>query len=375
MPSAAAKTKQPVTWTLREASRDDVDGILACRKVTFPGEDPEKAEPAFWRWEFIDNHAGPARLFVAEDGGNIVGHYAVIPQRFLLDRELIPGSIVVDVMTHPDYRFQGMFAALGRYALERCSTDPRLEFTTGYPIRPEVIPGHLKAGWRIRFKIGTWVMPLSSGRIMAGLSPRIGTIRGLRTLLATAPDLGMALWAHLALRRRGGTVVSRTTRCDPALFGVFWQRLRENPPRHCMIQERTPEYLSWRFDANPGRDYVYHTAVGAGGHLIGWVVSRIATLLDVEAMILVDACVLPGTHRDVVRALVADVRKLAIEQRCPMLAVMVTQPNPFLGNLSSLGFVPTPHKFSFITRELAERTICSDDDLQWHLMWGDTDDI
>src|SRR5690606_12961649 len=112
--SEAKPPRPPVTWQTREASADDMAGILACRAVTFAGEEPEKGEPDYWRWEFVDNHAGPARLFVAEDDSKtgtdrIVGHYAVIPQRFILDDLDLRGSIVVDVMTHPDYRFQGMF--------------------------------------------------------------------------------------------------------------------------------------------------------------------------------------------------------------------------------------------------------------------------
>ena len=113
-----APPRAPITWRLREALADDREGILALRNVVFPVEDPEKRDSAFWNWEFLDSPAGKARLFVAEDGKRIVGHYAIIPQRFMLAGKPTLGSIVVDVMTHPDYRFQGMFKKIGRFSLD-----------------------------------------------------------------------------------------------------------------------------------------------------------------------------------------------------------------------------------------------------------------
>ncbi|MCA8957528.1 MAG: GNAT family N-acetyltransferase, partial [Planctomycetes bacterium] len=221
MPEAvgAAAERPPVRWRVREATAADRDGILACRAVTFAGEEPEKGEPDYWRWEFVDNHAGPARLFVAEDdtrqgAQRIVGHYAVIPQRFVLDGATLRGSIVVDVMTHPDYRFQGMFTKIGRFALDACTADPGFEFTTGYPIRKEVIPGHLKVGWRIRFRIGTYVMPLRTGKVLAAGVPALAKVPGLATVVGSVPGWVLRGWSRAALRQRGGLRVERSERVD-----------------------------------------------------------------------------------------------------------------------------------------------------------------
>ncbi len=115
-----------------------------------------------------------AKMFVAVDGSDIIGYYAVIPQHFICNNETLQGAIVVDVMTHPDFRFQGMFTAIGRFALQSCTDTTDLEFTTGYPIRPEVMPGHLKIGWNIRFKIGIWVQPLSLQGILSSRIPSTG---------------------------------------------------------------------------------------------------------------------------------------------------------------------------------------------------------
>ncbi|MCA8965066.1 MAG: GNAT family N-acetyltransferase [Planctomycetes bacterium] len=369
-------TRPPITWTTRRADTSDMAGILACREVTFAGEDLDKADAAYWNWEFVDNHAGPARLFVAVDGERIVGHYAVIPQRFVLDQQVLPGSIVVDVMTHPDYRFQGMFTRLGGYSLAQCEGDGDFEFTTGYPIREAVIPGHLKVGWRIRFRIGTYVMPLAMAPLLRARLPWLGKVPGLASVLGALPGAALRLWGKLRLGRGdAGVRIERREQVDAARLATFWEQVRAAPPAGCMLQERSAEYLAWRFDANPNRHYLYHLACDEGGKVLGFVVSRPAPLLDVEAMTVVDACLLPGVGEAVLRRLLADVRARAVEIGCPMLAMMVTQPNPYFPNPSRLGFLATPYRFSFITRPLAPGGRSEDDSLRWHLMWGDTDDV
>lgn len=374
---AQQPAKKPITWTSRVASEADMAGILQCREATFVGEDLEKADPAYWRWEFVDNHAGSAQLYVAADGERIVGHYAVIPQTFVLDQHTLHGSIVVDVMTHPDYRFQGMFTTIGAFALADCERRGGLEFTTGYPIREAVIPGHLKVGWRIRFLIGTYVLPLQFGTLLAARLPWLRRVPGLATVLGAVPGALLRAFGRWRLGRGASSTVQveRHAAVDRERLGTFWRAVRAAPPVGTLLQERTPEYLAWRFDDNPNRDYVWHLAVDAAGAVQGFVVSRVAALLGVDTMIVVDAMLLPGVGDDVLRRLLVDVRRLAEQRRCAMVAMMVTQPNPYVPPPGRLGFLAAPYRFSFITRPLAASCRIEDDRLRWHLMWGDTDDV
>ncbi len=93
------------TVLFREGTVGDRDAILALRALAFPDDDPEKRQADFWNWEFIDGYAGAARIFVAEAGDEIVGHFAFIPQRFATP-QIVRGALAVDVMTHPQFRRQ-----------------------------------------------------------------------------------------------------------------------------------------------------------------------------------------------------------------------------------------------------------------------------
>ncbi len=377
------KDRPEPEWTLAECGTELREQILACREVTFEGEELEKQRPEYWDWEFPGNHAGPARLFVAEHEGRVVGHYAVIPQRFWLDGETLNGSIVVDVMTHPDYRYQGMFTKIGRFSLEACREDPKFEFTTGYPIRPAVLPGHLKVGWRVRFKIGTYVLPLSFGRLLAGRFSFLPS--AVASLLGAIPHGILRGLARLRLAkgrralRPGGLRIERVERIsdfrDRAAFEQFLERYREEYPPSCLGQERSLAWLKWRFDDNPGRDYVFHVLRDGEGTVLAYAVSRVSELLDVSTLILVDYAGLEGDRDRNVAALVSDLDAMGKDHSCAMLAMMLTQPDPLFPKPSKFGFLAAPYKFTFITKDLADATRSEEDALAWHLMWGDTDDV
>jgi hypothetical protein len=370
-----AQTRADIRWILREGNLEDAEGILECRQRTFSGEDLEKQERKYWEYEFIRNHAGPAYFFVASDGDQIVGHYAIIPQYFFLNGDRHIGSIVVDVMTDPDYRYQGMFVALGRYALSYATEKTNMEFTTGYPIRPEVLPGHLKTGWVVNFPMNAWVMPLFLDAILKRRFPLTEKIPGIFLLTRILGSIVFRSFSWLQLLKNSTYRVERLTRCDVARFNAFWDRFKASAPPNCLIQERTAEYLSWRYDSNPSRNYTYHIAVDQQGDMAGFIVTRIASLMNVSAMVLVDALFLPGSGNDAVRGLIRDVRQMALANMCSMCAVMVNQPNLIFPSPWKYGFFPTPYRFKLITRELTENSVVQNPGLQWHLMWGDTDDL
>ena len=73
--------------------------------------------------------------------------------------------MVCDVMTHPEARGQGVFTKIGRYATEKMK-EQKIHFTTGYPIRPEVIPGHIKVGWEKPFQLPLYLRPLKSNDLL-----------------------------------------------------------------------------------------------------------------------------------------------------------------------------------------------------------------
>ena len=97
-------------------------------------------------------------------GNKMLGYYAAIPYPYQVgDRRMVAG-MVCDVMTHSDARGRGVFTELGRFALAEMRPT-NLSFLTGYPIRPEVMGGHLRVGWEVAFDLPMYIRPLRANAI------------------------------------------------------------------------------------------------------------------------------------------------------------------------------------------------------------------
>ena len=86
----------------------------------------------------------------------LVGYYAALPYNYKSNKEAMKVGMVCDVMTGKKSRGKGVFTKLGKYSTSKLKASG-FDFTTGFPIRKEVIPGHLNAGWDIAFSLPLYV--------------------------------------------------------------------------------------------------------------------------------------------------------------------------------------------------------------------------
>ena len=183
----------------REATSVDRDAILDLRRAAFPKDDREKQQRDFWEWEFVRGYAGPARIFVAEAEGKIVGHLAAIPQRY----GELRGALAVDAMTHPDFQRQKVFSRVASFTAERLRDE--FEIVTAFQIRDEVRGGMAAGGW-----VGAGELPVF-----------------LRPIIPIA-------------RRASDSI--RPLRDEEIDSFLVSEKIR---------QKRTPDFLRWRYRENP----------------------------------------------------------------------------------------------------------------------------
>jgi hypothetical protein len=351
-------------WKLREASASDREAIIGLRRQVFQVEDPEKQQPEFWDWEFNQGPEGPARLFVAEDGDAIVGHYAIIPQDFVLGGEPAKGSIVVDVMTHPDYRFQGMFKKIGRFSLAAASDG--IAFATGYPIRKEVMPGHLSIGWVDHLKLPVMVRPLA----WRGIARRFGVPFGAALDWLALPwrSARRLLRPQVAGEERivvlaGSDAGELAAVAAEGLVGISSHRIR------------SAGFFEWRYFGSPIWKYRI-VGLRKGAELVAYVITRRVSLLGTDSLAIVDLGCRPGAVRGLDVLLDSEIER----GRSSGLAVagaMISTGNVYHRALRRAGFYPGPHRFSLIVYALqaACRQRLTDKANGWFLTWGDTDDV
>lgn len=350
-------------WVLREAGAEARDGILALRGEVFATEDPEKQSAEFWQWEFVDNPDGPARLFIAEDEGRVVGHYAIIPQRFSFSGTHVMGSIVVDVMTHPDYRFQGMFKKIGRFSLAQAANG--IGFATGYPIRKEVMPGHLAIGWNVHQRIPVLVRPLD----WSAVAERFGLPFG-RAIASVA-----SRWRRFTGSRRScPAVAERIAAIGPDQLAEL-QALCASALAKFVHRVRSVAYLRWRYFDNPAWRYEL-LGLWRGDELQAFVALRRAKLLGVDSLAIVDAACLEHAADALVRLLKHAV-DMGTRDRLAVAGAMITRDSLVYRAMRRAGFYPGPHRFSLILYAMDPglTPVLDDRESKWFLMWGDTDDV
>lgn len=188
---------------------------------------------AYFQWQYLDNPAGPARLWVVEAAGRPVALYAAVPRWcYQAGSGETLAWRVQDIMTHPDHRGQGWMHRLTAHGTAAVAADGQMSYAFPREARA-TLRCFLKHGWtqaaRAPFRHTTTLAGQPASAHPVHPLPRFGP----------AAD---ALW-H---------------RCRPALTQGF---------------VRDAAYLNWRFLDRPGTAYAAF-GVHRAGRLQGWMVLK-----------------------------------------------------------------------------------------------------
>jgi len=107
---------------------------------------------------------------VAEDSGQMVGQYALMPTWLRLGSEVVLGAQSLDTMTHPDYRNQGMFTVLAKACME-LAENRGVEALYGFPNENSYHGFVSKLNWDHTGDIPTWVRVLKSTALASYSTP------------------------------------------------------------------------------------------------------------------------------------------------------------------------------------------------------------
>lgn len=319
-----------------------------------------------YRWKFHQAPVTPPSFeYEATEGNRMLGYYAAVPYRYRLgDRDVLAG-VVCDVMTHSSARRRGVFSDLGRFALQEMRA-AQVSLAVAYPVKPEVVSGHLKIGWRIAFELPMYVKPLGAGAIL-----KPGQMPWLR------PIAHVAVAAYRGLRR-----ARPSSGCDVSVgparellhlpaFATFVQGWSALVPNHLV---KSAEFYDWRLGA-PDTHYqaflvyregaVVAAAVGCQSRLRG---APAYALLDVMAL---------ADERDALSTLHHQIECQARQHGAQAIMTMMSRYRARQYRLTRFGFLGSPFRFTLIACWLGAGTdaaeIFAEED--WHLMWIDSDDM
>jgi GNAT superfamily N-acetyltransferase len=350
------------TWQIRPYREGDEHQIVQLRKTVFGDIDAVRLDISTWNWQFKNNPAGSAWIYVAEDHGKIVGQYAAIPTRILWNGREHIFAFSCDTMTHPDYRNQGMFSMLAGELYAFISRQHLVETVWGFP-NDQSLPGFIRRlNWNVIARYPLRIIPLRPLRML-----RSHFRPFQRVLTSTAGPFNPPMSRSYAISS-GLEVFPIQKFCRE--FDEIWNRYK---PLSHIVQIRDSLYLNWRYCEIPEFGYVSF-AVRHHGRLAGYIVIRLMELKGHYFGVLMDLFPIPVVNDDVTLRLLRFVRHFCRSHGAAFVAFLL--PDHARKYLHRLGTLTIPDKINPRPWYLGCRCTTNNRVNQpdaWHITYGDAD--
>lgn len=321
-----------------------------------------------YHWKFC---SGPSKTtsfeYIACINNDIVGYYAAIPYKYSINGKSFTAGMVCDVMTGVTARGKGVFTKLGNYSINEFSKN-NIDFTTGYPIRPEVIPGHKKVGWEFPFELpmyGKFISfkSFSKSRKFSNLAFIVNFFLAVWNRLISLftyknADINIEIYNQLEIESISG-------------LEEFFTTLNKEIP---IYLQKDSSFLKWRLGA-PEKEYSI-IALRDNTKIIAYSIARLAEKENVPCLGILDFVTLKGFEK-YSSMLLQENEKLAYNLKAELILMMISKGWAKRFRFFKNGYLRTPYKFSFIINKLNQALNSRDlyNEKNWHLMWIDSDDL
>lgn len=332
-------------------------------------------EKQHYHWKFFNfPFTPPAYQYICENADNgMVGYYAAIPYPYQINFKQYRAGMVCDVMTHPEERGKGIFTKIGSYATNELKNEG-ISFTTGYPIRKEVIPGHLKVGWKIVQPMPMYLRLLGIKSFLPDHLKFIDKI--IRPIIILLQE-----WikifrpknyeAKTLSRQEFFELVHNSHSPLSFTYQSFLDKWL-NEQKNALI--KSVDFLNWRTHA-PHTDY-YFILLKQGQELVGFSTVTPTLLKGINSMAVLDFMVLKG-HWGASTHLHSAVWNLAKKLGKDVIVCMSSKLWAYRYRFFYSFYLKTPKTFFLIVKKLKDSL--SDEELfsseRWHLFWIDSDDL
>ncbi len=359
-------------FSIRTFRMSDVDGIVELFKRVFEGNFSRE----WWMEKYILNPAGfhgeEGDIWVAEaDDGQVVGHWAIIPEKMKLGSETVTIGQIIDLATHPDYRGQGIFKTLYKGLFS--DAKERYGFAFGFP--NEGYRSWEKFGWK-SFRIVDFLNFIDYGRPLKSHFRSDITIWLAKIALKILRSRNyLSLGLHFEKSIGNDVEIEEVTRFSNEL-NDFWKLARLE---HNIILERDSSFLNWRYSKHFGNSQKFVARSTESGKITGYIVARRTSIRSIQGIFdIADLHALPYEDKSLVD-LVKFVIDIARRDELNVIRCRVPPWHKYAKFLRKLGFVPIGRTFEYvglyqprlITHPLAQKV--GPDVNKWFCTLADTD--
>lgn len=330
----------------------------------FPEVTESSTDSYNWLFHSFPNKENQSFEYCSYIGDEMVGYYAALPYRYKIGCEQTNVGMVCGVMTSSKHRGKGIFTQMGRYSTEKLTE--HVPFTTGYPIRKSVIPGHLKVGWKIAFELPLYMKFIKSNSL---LKSKISSLSFLSIII------NPVLWIFNQTIRSTHNKSYKVEEYEDIenikgydAFVEEWLKTTTN----ALVKDS--EFSRWRY-GRPNQKYNF-LVVRDRFNIVGFSAYCSIIKEGVPSFCLLDLTVLPS-HTDCLGLIYKTLNNTAKRKGIEVIMLMQSRYSAAKYKLLKNGFLKSPYKFYLIIKNLTNHF--SDEQLlkeeNWHLMWVDSDDL
>ena len=239
-------------WNVRAYKKGDEDKIFDLVKAVYPEKKLDKESwMKFWKWMYTECPAGKARILLADHNGKLAGQYPLILADLKVGDKTAKVGQNIELMTHPDYRKQGMFLTLEKKSLEDAAKDG-IYITIGFP-NEAAYPGHIKTGWFDICSLDIGFKPFNLKKmIQAG--PQKTFKKRLYNVFGKA--IVKLFYREKKTKVFDNIKISEITSFDDRI-DKLWKEISD---KYKITTIRSKDFLNWRYEKIPDVNYTIFIA-------------------------------------------------------------------------------------------------------------------
>lgn len=325
-------------------------------KICFPEVDSAtNFSDASILWKFDKRAESSSTL--STQSGEIITFYGVLPRKYSCFGAPVEIGLVVDVMTHPSHRGKGLFVESSFAALSRLKRSETAG-VIGFPIRNEVMPGHLKAGWKVQFEMPIYILPVGRSAVK---SLKTMPIKVISTLFefSTRP-------LRISIFKVAKNKVIEAISID-ALSNFYNSQKIDD----IVVLDKSRDFLEWRLN-RPEIEYKTFSCRSVMTHTIA--ITRRMDLNGLRTLAILDFESDSPSHS---RRLIKHLVDYSIKEKIDIIAFTTNKENAKRLKLFKFGFFKSHKKFKVITRNITELAdnFTTSHHSSFRMTWLDSDTV
>lgn len=290
--------------------------------------------PEYWNRMYKNNPAGNSMVFLAESAEKLVGHYALVPMRMLIEGKERIGTIAINIVIHPEYQGQGIFTTLVNQAAQEMSKE-RVPITFVFPNRNSYPIFIKKLGWFEACLLSPLFRPVNAESILK----RQLSNKNIPMIIC---GLGLLLFSKIFCRTKkypvnGKINIKKISSFDERIDDFF---IKASKP-YKIITIRDKKYLAWRYINSPtNSNYTIYLAEDKNdilGYIILKSIEHVST--NSKGGVIMDILTLPD-RKDVINSLITKTIEHFKENDAETIRCNIPKNNMYYAFLKKHGFIP-----------------------------------